>query len=94
MISPAPIVLASVTSSVVSIVNEDGRSTSAGAIPASRSAATTASDRQLALRPVDLLGELVCPIPTMAAVSRSGVGSAAACARTYSGSEHHGKRER
>ena len=71
--SPAPIVLASVTSSVVSMVNDDRPSTSDGAMPASRRAATTASAASWGSgRSIDLANS-VCPIPTMAAASRSGL---------------------
>src|SRR5271154_276700 len=71
--SPAPIVLARVTSSVVSMVNEDRSSTSEGAIPASRSAAVTASAASWPSGRSMCLANSVCPMPTIAAASCSGL---------------------
>src|SRR5580704_2976856 len=92
--SPAPIVLASVTSSVVSMVNEDSPSTSAGAIPASHSAATTASAASWPSGRSICLANSVCPIPTLAAASRSGLARPPMCQNLPPGGEHDGKGER
>src|SRR5580698_1718377 len=69
--SPAPMFLAMVTSSVDSMVYEESPSTSLGAMPASAKAATTASAANWdSGRSMDLANS-VWPMPTMAAASCS-----------------------
>ena len=94
--SPAPIVLAMVTSSVVSMVNEDRPSTSAGAMPGVAQRGHDGLGGQLALGPVDLLGELGLPD----AHDGRGVRAAGWLCRPWTpetyppGGEHHRQRER
>src|ERR1700685_1581449 len=92
--SPAPIVLAMVTSSVVSMVNEDRPSTSEGSMPASRSAATTASAASWPSGRSICLANSVCPMPTMAAASCSGLALPPMRLKLPPGGEHHRQGER
>src|ERR1700722_18938319 len=92
--SPAPIVLAMVTSSVVSMVNEDRPSTSEGAMPASRSAATTASAASWPSGRSICLANSVCPMPTMAAASCSGLALPPMRPKLPPSGEDHRQRER
>ena len=61
MTSPAPMFLAMVTSSVVSMVNEDKSVDLAGCDPGVAQGGHDGLAGQLGLRPVDLLGELGLP---------------------------------
>src|ERR1700683_5256342 len=92
--SPAPIVLAMVTSSVDSMVNEDRPSTSEGAIPAARGAATTASAASWPSGRSICLANSVCPMPTMAAASCSGLALPPMRLKLPPGGEHHGQGQR
>src|ERR1700728_4615569 len=92
--SPAPIVWARVTSSVDSMVNEERPSTSEGAMPASRSAATTASAASWPSGRSMCLANSVCPMPTMAAASRSGLALPPMRPKLPPGGEDHRKGER
>src|SRR3984885_3309031 len=92
--SPAPIVLARVTSSVDSRVKEDRPSTSEGAMPASRSAAVTASAAGWPSGRSICLANSVCPMPTMAAASCSGLALPPMRPKLPPGGEQHGQGER
>src|ERR1700733_9530077 len=92
--SPAPIVLARVTSSVDSMVKDDRPSTSEGAMPASRSAATTASAASWPSGRSICLANSVCPMPTMAAASGSGFALPARRPNLPPGGEQHGQGQR
>ena len=92
--SPAPIVLAMVTSSVVSRVNEERPSTSDAAMPASRNAATTASAASCPSDRLISLANSVCPMPTMAAASRNGLALPPMGLKLPPGGEHHRQGER
>lgn len=71
MTSPAPIALATSTSSVSSIVYEANASTSDAAMPASSRAATIARQAKVFSDSGSCFAKAVCPIPAIAVTSLS-----------------------